>query len=202
MWKCVVYFPPLCVCVCVCARVLCKSIFVCFATSLDIPFGATDRKAVKCDLNILCLHLFPPFSPPSLFLSLSRFPLISFSSPSITISSGANMFLCFDGLSTPPPPSTPLHHQQHPKQKCMIISSYLQRCVCSQHKVVSSPRVSYSCKSQDMFYSYMMYRSCRMFHLQVLCVRPKYTLSHCPPRTTHVPVINTPSLPRHLHPHL
>lgn len=57
------YFPMR-VCVCVC--VLCKSIFVCFATSLDILFGATDRKAVKYDLNILCLHRFPPFSLLSL----------------------------------------------------------------------------------------------------------------------------------------
>lgn len=65
-------FPCACACACVCMRMLCKSIFVCFATSLDIPFGATDCKAVKCDLNILCLHLFPPFSlPPSSSCSLT-----------------------------------------------------------------------------------------------------------------------------------
>lgn len=88
------------VCVCVCMRTLSKSIFVCFATSPDIQFGATDRKAVKCDLNILCLHLFPPFSSPSLFLVLPHFPLISLSSLSITISLGASVFPC---ICCPPP---------------------------------------------------------------------------------------------------
>lgn len=104
MWKCI-FLVYVCACACACTRTLCKSIFVCFATSLDILFGSTDRKAVKCDLNILCLHLFPPFSSPSLFLMLPHFPLISFSSPSITISLGASMFLCFWWLVCPHPPS-------------------------------------------------------------------------------------------------
>lgn len=81
----------LCVCVCVfvCTPTLGKSIFVCFAASPDIALGAAERKAVKCDLNILCLHLFLPpsscsSSPPC---SLSHFPFISISSLSITVSS-------------------------------------------------------------------------------------------------------------------
>lgn len=68
-----VFSQSVCVraCVRVCMRTLCKSIFVCFATSLDIPFGATDRKAVKCDLNILCLHLLPFSLPLSSSCSLA-----------------------------------------------------------------------------------------------------------------------------------
>lgn len=118
MWKCLVYFP-MCVFVRVCVRMrmLSKSIFVCFATSLDIPFGATDRKAVKCDLNILCLHLFPPFSlPPSSLCSLSLpFDFFFLSVDNNIIGSKHVPVLLMACLSLSP----------HPSQKSKIISSYL-----------------------------------------------------------------------------
>lgn len=114
-------FPP--DCKCVCAQIRCKSIFVCFATSPDIPFGATDRKAVKCDLNILCLHLLPP--PRSLFLVLSHFPLISFFFPfsidnNIIGSRDVSMRL----MACPPP-----HHPTHLPWRSKIICCYLYHCL-------------------------------------------------------------------------
>lgn len=69
------------VCLCVCAD---KSIFVCFAGSPDGLSCAVDREAVKCDLNILRLHLFPP--PPS---PPPRFPFPSLPPPSPSVSVAA-----------------------------------------------------------------------------------------------------------------
>lgn len=70
------------------------------------------------------------FFSPSLFLALPRFPLISSSSPSITISSGANMFLGFWWLV--------YFSSSHRKARLSLL---IYNAVCSLHKVISA-RVS------------------------------------------------------------
>lgn len=106
------YFP----CIYASVSVLCKSIFVCFATSLDILFGATDREAVKCDLNILCLHLFPPFSLLSLPFDFSPLP-----SAVNNIIGSKRVPGAFDGSPTHPARLSPYRRR---------------RTVCSRHKAI------------------------------------------------------------------